>query len=77
MTAIGAALDVAAESSGAATLDRDHGTPSRPGQRRAVLSTESRAEAAEDIRHFQPVAGHGTRPSGRNEIPRGWHEDVE
>jgi len=35
VTAIAAALDVAAESSGAATLDRDHGTPPCPGQRRA------------------------------------------
>ncbi|HEY0908951.1 MAG TPA: hypothetical protein VGD75_01820 [Bradyrhizobium sp.] len=58
MAAITTALDVTAESSGAATLDREHGAPSRRGQRPAMLITKSRAEAAEHIRHFQPLAGH-------------------
>jgi hypothetical protein len=38
----------------AAALDREHGAPPRAGQRRAMLITESLAEAAEHIRHFQP-----------------------
>src|ERR1700688_3884727 len=59
MAAIAAALDMTAESSGAATLDRDHGAPPRGGQRRAMAIAESRAEVAEHIRHFQPLAGHG------------------
>jgi hypothetical protein len=58
MTTIAAPLDVTAESGGAATLDRDHGAPSRGGQRRAMLITKGRAEMAEHIRHFQPLAGH-------------------
>src|SRR5271169_7188861 len=49
MAAIAAPLDVTAESGGAATFDRDHGTPPRSGQRRAVPITESRAKAAEHI----------------------------
>jgi hypothetical protein len=59
LSAIIAPLDVTAESSGAATLDRDHGMPLRGGQRRAMPITESRTEVAEYIRHFQPLAGHG------------------
>ena len=64
MTAITAPLDMTAESGSAATLDRDHGTPPRGGQRRAVLITESRTKVAEHIRHFQPLASHGIRLSG-------------
>ena len=58
MATIAATLDMTAESGSAATLDREHGTPPRGGQRRAMLITESRAEAAKYIRHFQPLAGH-------------------
>ena len=60
MTAFAAPLDVTAERCGAATLDRDHGAPPRGGQRRTMLVTESRPEVAEHVRHFQPLAGHGT-----------------
>ena len=67
MAAIAATLDVTAKGSGAATLDRGHGAPSRSGQRRAMLITKSRAEVAEHIRHFQPLAGHRP-PSGGHEI---------
>ena len=59
MAAIAATLDVTAERRGAATLDRGHGAPPRGRQRRAMLITESRAEVAEHVRHFQPLAGHG------------------
>ena len=62
-------LDVTAERGGAATLDRGHGAPPRRGQRRAVLVTKSRAEVAEHIRHFQPLAGHGTRAVRRARGP--------
>jgi hypothetical protein len=41
MAAIAAPLDVAAESSGAAVLDRDHGTTPRRGQRRNTSATSS------------------------------------
>src|SRR5580692_13015002 len=58
MPAIAALLNMTAERGGAATIDRRHGMPLRRRQRRAVLLTESRAEAAEHIRHFQPLAGH-------------------
>ena len=61
MTAIIASLEVTAKSGGAAILDRDHGMPLRGRQRRAMLITESRAEVAEYIRHFQPRADHETR----------------
>ena len=77
MTAIAAPLDVTAESGGTATLDRDHGAPRRGGQRRAVLITESRAEVAEHIRHFQPLAGHETHALGGHEVRRGWSENGE
>jgi hypothetical protein len=73
VAAIPAALDMTAESGGAATLDRDHGTPPRGGQRRPMLIAESRAEAAEHIRHFQPLAGHETRASGRHEVQPDGH----
>ena len=61
MAAIAALLDVTAECSGAAVLDRGHGLPSRGRQRRTMLITESRAEVAEHIRHFQPLACHEFR----------------
>jgi hypothetical protein len=77
MTAIAARLDVTAKSGGAATLDRDHGAPPRGRQRGAILITESRAEVAEYVRHFQPLAAHEWEPSGGHEIRCGWHEDVE
>ena len=67
MAAIAATLDVTAEGSGAATLDRGHGTPPRNGQRRAMLITESWAEVTEHIRHFQPLAVHRS-PSGGHEV---------
>jgi hypothetical protein len=68
MTAIAATLDVAAERCGAAILDRDHGMPLRGRQRRAMLITESRAEVAEYIRHFQSPADHETRALGGHQI---------
>lgn len=68
MAAIAAPLDVTAESGGTATPNRDHGAPPGGGQRGAMLITERRAEVAEHIRHFQPLAGHGNRASGGNEI---------
>ena len=43
---------------------RDHGTPPRGGQRRAVVITESRAKAAEHIRHFPEPAGQAGTRSG-------------
>ena len=61
MSAIAALLNVTAERGGAATLDRRHGMPLRRRQRRPVLLTKSRAEAAEHVRHFQPLAGHETQ----------------
>ena len=61
MPAIAALLNMTAERGGAATLDRRHGMPLRRRQRRAVRLTESRAEAAEHVRHFQPLAGHETQ----------------
>jgi hypothetical protein len=42
-----------------------------------MLITKSRAEAAEHIRHFQPLAGHEPRALGGDEVRRVWHEDVE
>ena len=77
MTAITAALDVTAESGGAAVLDRGHGTAPRGGQRGAVLVTKTRTEVAEHIRHFEPLAGHRTRASGGHQVRRGWWDDVE
>ncbi len=76
MAAIAATLDVTAERGGAAAFDRDHGAPPRGRQRRAVLVTESRAEVAEHVRHFQPLAGHETRASGGHEVRRGWRDGV-
>ena len=77
MAAITAPLDVTAESGSAASLNRSHGPTPRCGQRRAMLITESRAEVAEHIRHFQPLAGHETRSSGGHEVRHAWHGDVE
>ena len=77
MTTIAALLEVTAESGGAATLDRDHGAPPGGGQRCAMLITERRAEVAEHIRHFQPLAGHGIAASGGYGVRRVRHEDVE
>ena len=76
MAAITAALDMTAESGGAATLDREHGAPPRRGQRRAMLITERRAEAAEHVRHFQPLANHEVG-SGGHEVRHGRHDDVQ
>jgi hypothetical protein len=64
MTAIAATLDMTAECRGAAAFDRQHGAPPRAGQRGAMLVSESRPEAAEHIRHFQPLDDHATRASG-------------
>ena len=75
MAAIAATLDVTAEGRGAAKFDRPHRPPPRGRQRRAVPVTKRRAEAAEHIRHFQPLASHGTRSSGGHEIRRGWQDD--
>ena len=61
MAAFAAPLDVAAERRGAATLDRGHGAASRAGQRRAMPVTKRRAELAEHVRQFQPLAGQGGR----------------
>ena len=33
--------------------------------------TERRSEVADHVRHFRPLAGHGTRPSGGDEVRRG------
>ena len=77
MAAIAAPLNVTAESGGAATLDRDHGASPRGGQRRAILNAICRAEVAENIRHFQPLAGHETRPSGGLEVRYARHDDIE
>ena len=59
IAAVAAALYVAAECRGATTLDRQHGAPPRAGQRGAMLVAESWTEAAERIRHFQPLASQG------------------
>jgi hypothetical protein len=75
MAAITTTFDMTAEHGGAAILDRPHRLPPRRGQRCAVPITKRRAEAAEYIRHFQPLAGH--RSSGGHEIRRRWHDDVE
>ncbi len=72
MAAIAAALDVTAESGGAATLDRGHGMPLCRRQRPAALITESRAEVAEHVRHFQPLASHETRASGGDQVQHSW-----
>ena len=77
MAAIATTLDVTAQRGRAAIFDRPHGTPPRGRQRRAVPVAKSRAEAAEHVRHFQPLASHETRSSGGHEVRRGWHDDVQ
>jgi hypothetical protein len=77
MAAIVAPLDVATESGGAATLDRDHRPPLRGGHRRAIQVTKRRAEVAEDIRHFQRLAGHGNRALGGDKVQYGWRGNIE
>ena len=77
MAAIAATLDVTAKGGGAASLNSGHGAPPCDRQRGAMLITESRAEAAEHIRHFQPLAGHGIAASGGYGVRRVRHEDVE
>jgi len=77
MAAVATTLDVTAGQGGAAILDRSHRLPPRGRQRRTVPVTKSRAEAAEHIRHFQPLSGHETRSSGGHEVSRGWHDDVQ
>jgi hypothetical protein len=42
-----------------------------------MLIAESLAEAAEHIRHFQPLAGHGSRVSGGHKVRRGWRNSVQ
>ncbi len=41
-----------------------------------MLITESRAEVAEYIRHFQPPASHGCA-SGRDQVRHGWNDGVQ
>jgi hypothetical protein len=60
VAAIAALLNMAAKGGGAASLDCAHSAMLGTGQRRSVLNAESRAEAAEHIRHLQPLASHGT-----------------
>ena len=72
MTAIAAPLDVTAESGGAATLDRAHGSPPLGRQRRAMSVKKSLAEVAEHVRHFQPLVGHGTQASDGHEVRWSW-----
>jgi hypothetical protein len=62
MTAIATLLDVTAKRGGAATLDSGHRMALWGRQRRAVRATKSRAEVAEHIRHFQPLACHEFPP---------------
>ena len=59
MAAPVALFEMAAESGGAADLDRSHDAALRDGQRRAMLLTIGGAVAAEDIRHFELRAIHG------------------
>ena len=75
MAAIAALLDVTAKRGGAATLDRGHRMPPCGRQRHAVLVTKSRAEVAEHIRHFQPLACHEFLASGGYQVRHGWRYD--
>ena len=77
MAAVATTLNVTAEGRGAAILDRPHRLPPRRGQRCAMPVTKSRAEAAEHIRHFHPLAGHENRSSGGHEVRHGWNEDAQ
>ena len=77
MAAIAALLNVTAERGSAATFNRGHGVPLCRRQRRAVLITERRAEVAEHICHFQPLAGHQPRALGGYQVRHGWDEGVQ
>jgi hypothetical protein len=57
--AIGAALDVAAESSCPARFDRRHDTTLDPAEVTGVRLTVSLGVAAQNVRHLQ--GGHGRR----------------
>lgn len=70
MAAVAAAFDVAAEGRSATAFDRSHGVPPCRGQHRAMLLAKGWTEAAEHIRHFQSLNGHG-RMSGGHEIRGG------
>ena len=74
MTALIALLDVTAERGGPAEFDRGHDAPLRRAQRRAMLRTIGVAVAAEHVRHFQPLASHETRASGRHQVRHDRHE---
>ena len=62
-TAVGAALDMAAERRGSARLDRTHDAALCPAKMTGVGLAISLTVAAEDVRHLQ--SGHGRRRSGR------------
>ena len=76
MAAVAATLNMTAESSGATTLDRRRRTPPRNGQRRAMAIAKSWAEAAEHIRHFQPLTDTAA-PSGGHEVRQGWRHRLQ
>lgn len=61
VTAAVAALEMTAESGGAAHLDRGHDAPLSRGERRAMLLTIGFTVATKDVRHFQLRAIHGAR----------------
>jgi hypothetical protein len=61
-------LDVTAERGGAAAFDRAHGTPLCGRQRRTMALAIAITVAAEDIRHFGPLAAHAVGSSGGDEI---------
>jgi hypothetical protein len=77
MAAVLAALDMTAERCGATVFDRHHRAAPCSRQRRAMAVTERLAEAAEYLRHFQPLAGHGTYASGRHEVRRDRRDGVQ
>jgi hypothetical protein len=77
MAAVAAALDMAAERGGTTPFDRQHRAVPCGRQRGAMLVMESLAEAAEYVRHFQPLAGHETRASGGHEVGRNWRDGVQ
>ena len=58
MAAVVTLLEVAAENSSAADLDRGHGAALRRGERSAMLMTIGFAVAAKHIRHLKPGAIH-------------------
>lgn len=61
VTAAVAALEMTAESGGAAHLDRGHDAPLSRGERRAMLLTIGFTVATKDVRHFQFRAMQGAR----------------